>query len=59
MPYDQEALAKKVFVIDRWGSVRDALDLDADAFSETLKAKVSEYLAEEKPNPPTFGTWPR
>ena len=59
VPYDQEGLAKKVFVIDRWGSVRDALDLDADAFSETLKAKVSEYLAEEKPNPPTFGTWPR
>ena len=59
VPYDQEGLAKKVFVIDRWGSVRDALDLGADNFEETLTAKVNAYQAEQKPNPPTFGTWPR
>ena len=59
VPYDQASLAKKVFVIDRWGNVRDTLDLDTDNFADTLTAKVDEYQAESKPNPPTFGTWPR
>ena len=59
VPYDRESLAKIVFVIDRWGSVRDTLDLDADDFAETLTAKVDAYRAEQKPTPPTNGTWPR
>jgi len=58
-PYDQASLAKKVFIVDRWGSVRDALDFDADDFAATLQAKVDAYRAEQKPIPPTFGTWPR
>ena len=59
VPYDQEGLAKTVFVIDRWGNVRDALDFDANDFAATLQAKVNAYRTEQKPNPPIFGTWPR
>ena len=59
VPYDQISLTKQVFVMDRWGNVRDVLSLDNGDFETTLRTAVSEYAAEPKPNPPTFGTWPR
>ncbi len=59
VPYDKASLAKKVFVIDRWGNVRNALDIDAGDFAKTLRAAVNEYQAEKNPIAPTFGTWPR
>lgn len=56
VPYDQATLGKQVFVVDRWGSVRDSLDVEAGGFAETLRAAVAKYSAEQKPGPPTFGT---
>ena len=54
--YDQASLPKQIAVVDRWGKVRDRLDVDAEGFAETLRAAVSKYAAEQKPGPPTFGT---
>ena len=59
VPYQQSSLAKQVFVMDRWGNVRDVLNVDTDDFKETLRAAMSKYAAEQKPGPPSFGTWPR
>ena len=56
MAYDKASLANQIFVVDRWGKVRDRLDVDAEGFAETLRAAVSKYAAEQKPGPPTFGT---
>ena len=56
VPFDQANLAKQIFVVDRWGKVRDSLDVEAEGFAETLRAAVTKYSAEQKPGPPTFGT---
>ena len=55
-PYDQASLAKQIFVVDRWGNVRDKLDVEAEGFAETLRVAVTKYAVEQKPGPPTFGT---
>ena len=59
VPYEQSSLVKQVFVMDRWGNVRDVLSVDAGDFKATLRAAMREYAAEQKPGPPSFGTWPR
>ena len=56
VPYDQADLASRVFVVDRWGGVRDSLEIEAGDFAAKLQAAVSEYSAEQQPGPPTFGT---
>ena len=56
VPYDQATLGKQIFVVDRWGQVRDRLDVEAESFAETLRAAVAKYADEQKPGPPTFGT---
>ena len=56
VPYDQASLGKQVFIVDRWGDVRENLDVEAESFAETLRAAVTKYADEQKPGPPTFGT---
>ena len=55
-PYEPASLAKEIFVVGRWGKVREKLDVEAEGFAETLRAAVTKYSAEQKPGPPTFGT---
>ena len=59
VPFDEARLGKQLFVVDRWGNVRDSLDVEAGGFAETLRAAVTKYSTEQKPGPPTFGTGER
>ena len=56
VPYDQASLANQIFVVDRWGKVRENLGVEAAGFAETLQAAIAKYAAEQEPGPPTFGT---